>query len=205
MAIYYHAAGLTPGVTYYWRVDETAADGTVATGPVWSFTAVHVAAYSPSPADGGVWQRNDTTISWKARRGRFPTKCTAAPEGRRGRRRSECPPGHAGGNLLRSRKLAPLTVYYWRVDEVDPTGATSRVPSGASTWSARTPEVGKRRRRPPPGFLRTYVADGLYDIGTFGDEMTYEFIVRSNPDETQASQCLLGVGQGGDTQMRSRA
>ncbi|HLP26512.1 MAG TPA: hypothetical protein VK477_12595, partial [Acidobacteriota bacterium] len=34
-------------------IRKIAADGTVTTGPVWSFTAVHVTAYSPSPADGG--------------------------------------------------------------------------------------------------------------------------------------------------------
>ena len=66
VTMYFHVAGLVPGTTYYWRVDETAADGTVTTGPVWSFTAMPMAAYSPSPADGGVWLRNDTTISWKA-------------------------------------------------------------------------------------------------------------------------------------------
>jgi hypothetical protein len=34
VAMYFHMAGLTPGATYYWRVDEYAADGSVATGPV---------------------------------------------------------------------------------------------------------------------------------------------------------------------------
>ena len=43
-----------------------------------------------------------------------------------------------------------------------------------------------------PGFCATNVADGLYDIGTYGDEQTYEFIVKSNPDETEDSMCLIG-------------
>jgi hypothetical protein len=30
--------GLIPGETYYWRIDEVAADGTTTTGKVWSFT-----------------------------------------------------------------------------------------------------------------------------------------------------------------------
>jgi hypothetical protein len=51
-----------------------------------------------------------------------------------------------------------------------------------------------------PGFFATNVEDGLYDIGVFGGEMTYEFLVRSNPDETQASMCLIGRRDFGDTQ-----
>jgi hypothetical protein len=34
----YDYAGLQAATTYYWRVDELAADGTVVPGPVWSFT-----------------------------------------------------------------------------------------------------------------------------------------------------------------------
>ena len=36
----YTPEGLEQGQTYYWRVDETAAAGTVTTGPVWTFTTV---------------------------------------------------------------------------------------------------------------------------------------------------------------------
>jgi len=43
-----------------------------------------------------------------------------------------------------------------------------------------------------PGFMATNVSDGLYDIGTYGGEQTYEFIVKSNPNETEASMCLIG-------------
>jgi hypothetical protein len=53
----------------------------------------------------------------------------------------------------------------------------------------------------PHGFFATNVADGLYDIGTYGGEQTYEFIVRSNPDETEASMCLIGRRDFGDTQV----
>jgi len=50
-----------------------------------------------------------------------------------------------------------------------------------------------------PSYLATNVADGVYDIGAFGGEMTYEFVVQSNPDETQASMCLIGRRNFGDT------
>jgi len=51
-----------------------------------------------------------------------------------------------------------------------------------------------------PGFLATNIADGLYDIGAFSGDITYEFCVLSNPDETEASMCLIGRRQFGDTQ-----
>jgi len=51
-----------------------------------------------------------------------------------------------------------------------------------------------------PGFIATNVADGLYDIGDFSGDITYEFVVKSNPDETEASMCLIGRRQFGDTE-----
>jgi len=50
-----------------------------------------------------------------------------------------------------------------------------------------------------PTFLATDVPDGVYDIGALGGEITYEFVVQSNPDETQASMCLIGRRNFGDT------
>jgi hypothetical protein len=57
---------LTPGVTYYWRVDEIGADkATTATGDVWSFTAASATAYGPVPADGATWVDQGTALAWK--------------------------------------------------------------------------------------------------------------------------------------------
>ena len=50
-----------------------------------------------------------------------------------------------------------------------------------------------------PSFLATNVADGVYDIGTYVSNQTYEFIVRSNPYETEASMGLIGRRDFGDT------
>ncbi len=33
-----------------------------------------------------------------------------------------------------------------------------------------------------PAFLATFVEDGLYDIGALSGDITYEFVVKSNPD-----------------------
>jgi hypothetical protein len=41
VCIYWHPVGLEPGVTYYWRIDEVYADGTVIRGDVWSFTVAN--------------------------------------------------------------------------------------------------------------------------------------------------------------------
>ena len=43
--LYYHLAGLEPGLTYYWRVDEIDATGTTYPGDLWSFITA-----SPPPA-----------------------------------------------------------------------------------------------------------------------------------------------------------
>jgi hypothetical protein len=199
--MYFHIPGLTPGVTYYWRVDETAADGTVTAGKVWSFTAMPVTAYAPTPADRGVWQRNDTAISWKAGQGAVSHTVYGGTD--KAAVAAGDPSVLLGTQAETTRALSgltPLTVYYWRVDEVDAAGAV--VPgavwsfhvAGANTGSWRTAaEAGG------PGFLATFVQNGTYDIGTFGDVMTYEFIVRSNPEEKQASMALIGRVNFGDT------
>jgi hypothetical protein len=95
-----------------------------------------------------------------------------------------------------------LSVYYGRVDEVDAKGVadpgavwTINV-AGMNTGSWKTAAAAAG-----PGYLATYVADGVYDIGAFAGEMTYEFIVRSNPDEKEASMCLIGRRDVGDTKV----
>lgn len=64
----YALTDLTPGVTYFWRVDATDADLNVSQGNVWQFTMVPgEAAYGPSPANGGNWQiGTDTDLSWNS-------------------------------------------------------------------------------------------------------------------------------------------
>jgi hypothetical protein len=65
MMVYYHPEQLTPGETYYWRIDEAEADGTtVHTGDVWSFTMAALSAYAPNPRDGDKWLQQPITLSW---------------------------------------------------------------------------------------------------------------------------------------------
>jgi len=79
-----------------------------------------------------------------------------------------------------------LSVSDVRVVEPDMTAAIE-------SWEAAAQAAG-------PGFIATNVPDALYDIGTYGGEQTYEFVVKSNPDETNASMALIGRRQFGDTE-----
>lgn len=77
--MYFHTP-LTPGATYYWRIDEVEGDGvTVHTGDVWSFTAATLTAHSPSPkkVQGGSTSMQTLRGSQASRR--FGTMSTSAP------------------------------------------------------------------------------------------------------------------------------
>ena len=50
-----------------------------------------------------------------------------------------------------------------------------------------------------PGFIATNVPLGVYDIGAYGGEQTYEFVVNCNPDEDAVSMALVGRHGHGDT------
>ncbi len=115
--------GLTPGTTYYWRIDEVN-DVNVASpwkGRVWSFWLAPETAYDPYPADGAKFQDPDVDLSWSpgwnaARHyvyfgDDFDTVKNAT-----------------GGRPRAATSYDPETlelqkVYYWRVDEVEQGGA----------------------------------------------------------------------------------
>jgi len=209
-AMYFHVAGLTPGATYYWRVDETDAAGVKYTGKVWSFTVMALTAHAPSPANGALlkgtgaapklsWTAGQSVLSHNVYFGTDKAKVTAADA-------SVAVAMAQAGTTFDPGALQALTTYYWRVDEVD---SANKVQAGA-VWSFRITDKATDMNTDnwavgigaaEPKFVKTYVADGLYDIGTFGDEQTYEFVVRSNPDEQEASMCLIGRRQFGDTKV----
>jgi hypothetical protein len=64
VAMYWHVPGLTPGTTYYWRVDEIDPDETRHTGDVWSFFYAPKEAYHPTPGDGEPFTDPNLTLSW---------------------------------------------------------------------------------------------------------------------------------------------
>jgi hypothetical protein len=117
--MYYATAGLQPGTTYYWRVDEIEADGTtIHTGDVWSFLAQDVKAYYPTPPDGAGDVSVAPVLTWFP--GRAATKhhlylgTSAEAVGQAG---ADTDKGELTDATFTPETLESLTLYYWRVDE----------------------------------------------------------------------------------------
>jgi hypothetical protein len=122
--LYFHAPGLTPGATYYWRIDEIGADGkTVYRGDLWSFTAQALIAYLPEPADGATDASTTPTLLWQPGQVAikhhlfFGDDHEAVAQGTLDVDRGELAATAFAPGLLES-----LTTYYWRVDEIVPDG-----------------------------------------------------------------------------------
>ncbi len=136
VALYYHGPGLQAGVTYYWRVDEIAADGqTVYTGNVWSFTAQAPTAYRPDPADGANAASPAATLTWLPGQAAlehqvyFSTSRDAVAQGT-----AEADKGKVKDPNFAPGPMESVTTYYWRVDELVAGGV---VKTGA-VWSFTT-------------------------------------------------------------------
>jgi hypothetical protein len=92
------------------------------------------------------------------------------------------------------------TTLYWKVDVTTADGKfhpgfvySFRVADqNTENWAIAVDSVG-------PAYLDTYVQSGPYDIGELSGDITYEFIVNSNPDETEVSMALIGRIGHGDT------
>jgi len=135
--MYWHAPGLAPGTTYYWRIDEVEADGTtIHEGDVWSFTAASLTAYDPGPKDGAKWIDIQADLSWAvgvtgvSHDVYFGTDENAVANGTGGT--------FKGNQFLRTfdpGTLAQNTTYYWRVDEVEQNGTTKHA---GEVWSFTT-------------------------------------------------------------------
>jgi len=118
--VYFHAPGLIPGQTYYWRVDEVEADMvTIHTGDVWSFVAASLAAWKPAPQDGLKWIDPNTTLTWRAGKDAFSHDVYFGTD--KAAVESGAPATLLGNTFFATWQpdlLAPDTTYYWRVDEV---------------------------------------------------------------------------------------
>ena len=135
-AMYFHVFGLTPGATYYWRVDEVDAAGAKITGDVWSFTAQPLEAHNPSPVDGALWRKTALTLSWTAGQGAVKHRPFLSED------KAAVAAGAAGAAQADQDKaslavadLKTNAVYYWRVDELDSTG---KVMAAGPVWSFST-------------------------------------------------------------------
>jgi len=136
-AMYWHIPGLTPGATYYWRVDEVEADATTShTGDVWTFTAVSFFAHSSDPANGDKTVKADAILNWGA------GSSAASHDVYFGTSRADVAAGTGDtfkGNRLdvtyNPEGLQDGTSYYWRVDEIEANGTTMHP---GEIWSFRT-------------------------------------------------------------------
>ncbi len=143
--------GLVQGTTYYWRIDEVSADGTIYTGDVWSFMVPPKTAYEPNPVDNGKFVSTDVILSWTAG---DEAKLHTVYFGDD----FDSVSSETGGTQIGVTSYTPGTLelektYYWRVDEFD--GVNSYK---GDVWSFKTAKAG--------GGLRADYYDGT-DFGTF--------------------------------------
>ena len=119
---------LDPGATYYWRVDEVAADDSVTEGPVWSFTTLPLEAHFPDPVDG-VINAISLTLSWT------PGKNAIMHNVHYGTDPAMLLPVQmmSMDTSYDPGPLDPDTTYYWRVDEFGPAGTVA-----GPVWSFST-------------------------------------------------------------------
>lgn len=127
--------GLVPGTTYYWRIDEINAEGTVYKGIIWSFSIPPKTAYAPDPADGAEFVGPDVILTWTAG---FGAKLHHVYLGdNRADVEAAAPSVYKGAQGLSTFNAGTLDqekVYYWRVDEFD--GAETHQ---GDIWSFTTP------------------------------------------------------------------
>jgi len=127
--------GLTPGTTYYWRIDEVneADPNSPWKGDVWSFSVPPKTAYNPDPADAAEAVAPDNvTLRWTPGYG---AKLHAVYFGD-DYDQVESATGAAmlGGAVYNAGKLEAEKVYYWRVDEFDGTDTYK-----GHVWTFTTP------------------------------------------------------------------
>ncbi len=141
---YFHLPGLVVGTTYYWRIDEVAADGTtVYPGTVWSFTSAPGTAYAPQPWNGLDGVSVEVDLGW------IPGASAALHDVYFGTDKAAVKAGDPStfrdtifAIVYDPGTLAENTTYYWRIDEHDSAG---QVYPGA-VWSFTTvgPGIGVR-------------------------------------------------------------
>jgi len=120
---YYHVPGLTPGVAYWWRVDEIKLDGTVTVGDVWSFTFASTKAWSPAPSDGEPYADQSPTLTWEpGLSGSFHDVYFGADRNAVTEGAADAFKGNQGNTSYTPGVLPASTTYYWRVDEIDAAG-----------------------------------------------------------------------------------
>ena len=137
----YGPLSLDLGTTYYWRIDEVKADGTVSEGDIWSFTVQPLKAYNPDPMDNAKYVDPALTLSWDPGFNAvshyiyFGTDETSVANA------DDSSPEYLGNQDSTTYQLPTLdfdTTYYWRIDELN----NDMTVSSGDIWTFRTiPEL----------------------------------------------------------------
>jgi hypothetical protein len=115
-------AGLTPGATYYWRIDEVNELDPESPwkGDVWSFSIAPQTAYNPDPADGAKFINTNVTLSWAAGMGaRLHHLYLGENSADVDAGTADTYKGPVVGTTYTPSALELGKTYYWRVDEFD--------------------------------------------------------------------------------------
>jgi hypothetical protein len=183
-------------------------DGEEEAAPLLHVEFVYDGALSPDPADGATDVKATPTLTWSAGETAFQYDLYLGTDA------DLVAAGDASvsmGSLSEASyavdvnfPLSRGTTYYWKVDVLTGSARASQMVPG-SVWSFRIADLNTANwldaaTADAPAYVDTYVEDGLYDIGALSGDITYEFVVLSNPDEQEASMCLIGRRQFGDTQ-----
>ena len=139
---YTPATDLDVGTTYYWRVDEIAADASVTTGDVWSFATVPLELAHPVyPLDGATGvEITELLLQWEPGLGATNHDVYLGNDAANLALVSE---DQTEPNYLVPETLVKGMTYYWRIDEFDGTDThtglvlsfKTSAPAGTSTWT----------------------------------------------------------------------
>jgi hypothetical protein len=159
---YPYPDGLVPGTTYYWRIDEIEADGTIHRGTVWSFTVPPKTAYSPNPADGAESIDLNAQLKWTAG---FGAKLHFIVLGEDYDEVSNAAMGVLNGTTTYDPgKLELATTYYWRVDESDGTNTyKGEVWSFTTAGAVSGPNPADGAVDVKPSVVLTWIAGAVAD------------------------------------------
>ena len=133
----YNSGTLELEKVYYWRVDQFDGDVTYK-GDVWSFTTPG-AVGNPVPANGAKDVMMTATLSWTAADSAASHEVYFGKDKDAVRNADKNSPEYKGPKALGAEsydpgKLAWFAMYYWRVDQVDSIGNSSKGP----LWSFTT-------------------------------------------------------------------
>jgi hypothetical protein len=174
-AMFYNIQPMDPGTTYYWRVDEIDASGTVSVGDVWKFSTVPVKDYQPAPADAAGGQLPGLILTWVPGQDAFShevyfgTDAAAVAAGA-----ASVDKGNVTDPKFNTGALRASSTYYWRVDAVK----LDKTVTEGDVWSFSTADAGPANKIQAEVWLNI-------GAGTTVADLTSNARYPSSPDTTE--------------------